>query len=162
MPLVVVGAQRGALVAAGLAVPDDAVFVGSCDDQALRALYAGARCLLCPSRTEGFGLPPLEAMLCGTPAVVAPAGAVPEVCRDAVLYADVDDPASWAQAIAALDPASLRARSMWDISGRASSLGPAPGPNCSTSSSLSATVHGEKRHEVAASPRLRDPAVLQW
>jgi len=115
VPLVVVGAQRGALVAAGLAVPDDAVFVGSCDDQALRALYAGARCLLCPSRTEGFGLPPLEAMLCGTPAVVAPAGAVPEVCRDAVLYADVDDPASWAQAIAALDPAGPLFASKVDV-----------------------------------------------
>ncbi|EZP81715.1 Mannosyltransferase [Novosphingobium resinovorum] len=104
VPLVVVGALRDALAAAGLAVPEDAIFVGPCGDAALRALYAGARCLLCPSRTEGFGLPPLEAMLCGTPAAVAPAGAMPEVCRDAVLYADVDDPASWAQAIAALDP----------------------------------------------------------
>ncbi|MFC0205265.1 glycosyltransferase family 4 protein [Novosphingobium soli] len=106
LPLVVVGATRSELAAQGLHPPPGTVFAGACDDAALRALYAHARCLLCPSRTEGFGLPPLEAMLCGTPAVVAPAGALPEVCRDAVLYADVDDPASWAQAVAALDPAS--------------------------------------------------------
>lgn len=111
VPLVVVGPTREALVSAGLSPPVGAIFVGPCEDAALRALYMGARCLLCPSRTEGFGLPPLEAMLCGTPVVVAPAGALPEVCRDAALYADVDDPASWAQAIAALDPAeSLFAR----------------------------------------------------
>jgi glycosyltransferase involved in cell wall biosynthesis len=111
LPLVIVGPSREALSAGGLAVPPGTVFAGPCDDGRLRALYEQARCLLCPSRTEGFGLPPLEAMLCGTPAVVAPAGALPEVCRDAVLYADVDDPASWAQAVAALDPAaSLFAR----------------------------------------------------
>lgn len=106
VPLVVVGTTRGALAAQGLTAPEGTIFAGKCDDARLRALYAQARCLLCPSRTEGFGLPPLEAMLCGTPAVVAPAGALPEVCRDAALYADVDDPASWAQAITALDPAS--------------------------------------------------------
>ncbi|MEE4451345.1 glycosyltransferase family 1 protein [Novosphingobium resinovorum] len=110
-PLVIVGAAREGLEAAGLAVPPDAVFAGKCDDAQLRALYEGARCLLCPSRTEGFGLPPLEAMLCGTPAIVAPAGALPEICRDAALYADVDDPGSWSRAIAALDPeAPLHAR----------------------------------------------------
>ncbi|MFT4055013.1 MAG: glycosyltransferase family 1 protein [Novosphingobium sp.] len=103
--LVVVGTSRDTLAGAGLTAPDDAIFVGPCDDAALRALYTGARCLLCPSRTEGFGLPPLEAMLCGTPVVVSPAGALPEVCRDAALYADVDDPESWASAITALDPA---------------------------------------------------------
>ena len=35
-------------------------------------------------------------MACGCPAVVAPAGAIPEVCRDAVSYADIDDPSAWA------------------------------------------------------------------
>lgn len=106
VPLVVVGATRAGLVAQGLDPPAGTVFAGACDDGRLRALYAGARCLLCPSRTEGFGLPPLEAMACGTPAVVAPAGALPETCRDAVLYADVDDPAAWEQAILALVPGS--------------------------------------------------------
>jgi glycosyltransferase involved in cell wall biosynthesis len=54
-----------------------------------------------PSRTEGFGLPPAEAMACGCPAVVAPSGAIPEVCADAALYADVDDPGQWVDAIRA-------------------------------------------------------------
>jgi len=106
VPLVIVGAERETLAAGGLNAPAGTMFAGKCDDARLRALYTHARCLLCPSRTEGFGLPPLEAMLCGTPAVVAPAGALPEVCRDAALYADVDDPASWARAITALAPAS--------------------------------------------------------
>ncbi|MGF7154562.1 glycosyltransferase family 4 protein [Novosphingobium gossypii] len=104
VPLVVVGEQREAFTGPGIEPPGDAIFMGKCDDSALSALYSNARCVLCPSRTEGFGLPPLEAMLCGTPAVVAPAGALPEVCRDAALYADVDDPDSWNRAIAALDP----------------------------------------------------------
>lgn len=104
LALVIVGERREAFAAAGMEPPADAIFVGKCDDAALRSLYGNARCVLCPSRTEGFGLPPLEAMLCGTPAVVAPAGALPEVCRDAALYADVDDPDSWNRAILALAP----------------------------------------------------------
>lgn len=106
IPLVILGTTAQQLAAQRIAPPPGTIFAGQCDDAQLRALYAQARCLLCPSRTEGFGLPPLEAMLCGTPAIVAPAGALPEVCRDAALYADVDDPASWAQAIVALDPNS--------------------------------------------------------
>lgn len=100
--LVIVGPPRAALEAAGLAPPADAVFAGPCDDAALRALYAGAEALLFPSRTEGFGLPPVEAMLCGCPVIAAPCGAVPEVCGDAARYADPDDPAAWRAALADL------------------------------------------------------------
>ncbi len=107
--LVVIGPDRHALHAAGLTPPPGTVFAGACDDAALRALYEGAYALLFPSRTEGFGLPPVEAMLCGCPAIVTPAGALPEVCRDAVLYADVDDPASWRQALSRLADPELRA-----------------------------------------------------
>ncbi|MEG8053197.1 glycosyltransferase [Sphingomonas aerolata] len=129
LQLVVVGADRAALDAAGLTPPTDAVFVGRCDDATLRALYMDAHAQVFPSRTEGFGLPPLEAMLCGCPAIVAPAGTIPEMCRDAVLYADVDDPAGWRQAIAALaDPVVRSAKRAagydraaafrWDSAGR--------------------------------------------
>ncbi len=110
--LVVIGPTRAALAAAGLRAPDDAAFVGGIDDAALRALYEDALCLLYPSRTEGFGLPPVEAMTCGCPVVAAPAGAIPEVCRDAVLYAGMDDAGDWSRAVAALaaDPTLRRAK----------------------------------------------------
>ncbi len=101
--LVVVGSHPDALRDAGLNPPADAVFTGRIDDSELRALYEGAHCLAFPSRTEGFGLPPVEAMLCGCPVVAAPAGAIPEICRDAVVYADVGDVAGWADAIGRVD-----------------------------------------------------------
>lgn len=123
--LVVVGPQRAVLEAAGLTPPPDAVFAGSCDDGVLRALYEGAAALLFPSRTEGFGLPPVEAMLCGCPVIAAPCGAVPEVCGEAARYADPDDPAAWRAALAGLPRAELvaagrmrAARYTWARAGR--------------------------------------------
>jgi glycosyltransferase involved in cell wall biosynthesis len=53
-------------------------------------LYRGARLFLFPSRYEGFGLPPLEAMACGTPVVATSTSSLPEVCGDAALFAPVD------------------------------------------------------------------------
>lgn len=100
--LVVVGSSRAVLLEAGLSPPPDAVFAGAVEDGELRALYETALCLLFPSRTEGFGLPPVEAMTCGCPVIAAPAGAIPEVCRDAILYADIFSPESWADQIAKL------------------------------------------------------------
>jgi glycosyltransferase involved in cell wall biosynthesis len=61
---------------------------GYLDKAALADLYRGAACLVLPSRYEGFGLPVLEAMACGTPVVVAPEPALREVAGDAALYAD--------------------------------------------------------------------------
>jgi glycosyltransferase involved in cell wall biosynthesis len=99
LKLVVVGVDREAHERSGMSVPADAVFTGKVDDRVLRALYEHALCLALPSRTEGFGLPPVEAMLLGCPAVVAPAGAMPEVCRDAACYADVDHADEWISTI---------------------------------------------------------------
>ena len=100
--LVVIGPDRQTLVSGGLTPPADAIFAGSVDDGELRALFERAACLVFPSKTEGFGLPPLEAMLCGCPAVVAPMGAIPETCADAALYAGIDDVSAWREAIRAL------------------------------------------------------------
>lgn len=121
MPLVVIGPSRTTLEAAGLRPPARTVFVGGVDDAALRALYEGAHCLLYPSRTEGFGLPPVEAMLFGCPVVAAPAGAIPEVCRDAVLYAGLDAVGDWVQGVRALGEPALRTEKI--AAGRARAAG---------------------------------------
>ncbi len=72
-------------------------------------LYAGAIALVCPSLAEGFGLPVLEAMACGTPVVCARAGALPEVAGDAALYVDPTDVRSIARGLEkVLEDESLR------------------------------------------------------
>lgn len=96
------GAGRGDFAALGHAAGANVVFAGRISDGELRGLIERALCLAFPSTTEGFGLPPLEAMRLGCPAVVAPCGALPEVCGDAALYAAPHDPADWARIIAQL------------------------------------------------------------
>lgn len=60
-------------------------------------LYAGAEVLVFPSLYEGFGLPPLEAMACGTPVIVSNVSSLPEVVRDAALLVDPYDVEGMAQ-----------------------------------------------------------------
>ncbi len=88
--------------------------LGRVDDATLAALYRGAACLVFPSRYEGFGLPAIEAMACSCPVVAASIPALREVCGEAALFVDPDDPAGFAEAVALLldDPprsAALRA-----------------------------------------------------
>jgi glycosyltransferase involved in cell wall biosynthesis len=54
----------------------------------LPALYSAASVFIFPSIYEGFGLPPLEAMACGTPVITSNAASLPEVCGDAAVYVD--------------------------------------------------------------------------
>lgn len=65
----------------------------------LPALYSGASVFVLPSHYEGFGLPVLEAMACGAPAIVADRASLPEIAGDAALRIDPGDSASLAQAI---------------------------------------------------------------
>jgi glycosyltransferase involved in cell wall biosynthesis len=79
------------------------------DDRA--ALLRGAAAFAYPSRYEGFGLPPLESMLAGTPVLTTTAGALPEVVGDAALLVPPDDTAALADGLRrVLTDEPLRAR----------------------------------------------------
>jgi glycosyltransferase involved in cell wall biosynthesis len=69
-------------------VRDSVVLTGYVPEADLPALYSGALCFVYPSYFEGFGLPPLEAMKCGAPAIVGNATSLPEVVGDAALQVD--------------------------------------------------------------------------
>lgn len=64
-------------------------------DDELAALIEDCLCLAFPSLTEGFGLPPVEAMARGCPVVISNCASMPEVCGTSALYAAPDDPAAW-------------------------------------------------------------------
>jgi glycosyltransferase involved in cell wall biosynthesis len=63
-------------------------FLGYVDDNDLPQLYSNAALFLFPSITEGFGIPPLEAMRCAIPVVAAHASCLPEVLGDAAIWVD--------------------------------------------------------------------------
>lgn len=71
-------------------------FVPSSD---LPALYAGARAFVFASKLEGFGMPPVEAMACGTPVIAAPNPPLPQVLGDAAQFARDDSPEALAAEI---------------------------------------------------------------
>ena len=63
------------------------------------AIYSGASLFVFPSLYEGFGLPPLEAMRCGTPVVCSNATSLPEVVGDAAISLDPNDTQAWVEAM---------------------------------------------------------------
>jgi glycosyltransferase involved in cell wall biosynthesis len=77
----------------------------------LLALYSAAEVFVWPSLYEGFGLPPLEAMACGTPVVSSDVSAMPEVLGDAPRYASPHDAGAFGEAVRGLldDPAARAA-----------------------------------------------------
>lgn len=100
LPLVVAGGPgEDQYRAAGWQPPAGTLFTGFVSDAQLRALYEGAAVFVFPSLTEGFGLPPVEAMHCACPVVAARAGAIPEVCGDAAVLVEMDRPEAYREAI---------------------------------------------------------------
>jgi alpha-1,3-rhamnosyl/mannosyltransferase len=104
------------------------VLTGAVADDHLAAIYSGARALVFPSDDEGFGLPPVEALACGTPVVACDVPALREVLGDRATFVDSDDlPALIAAAISAQRPAPPppdwtwqdAARATWDVYERA-------------------------------------------
>ena len=74
-------------------------YLGYVDRDVLKTLYYGCTLFCYPSRYEGFGLPPLEAMTCGKAVVVSNATSLPEVVGDAGVLVDPDNVQGWSTAI---------------------------------------------------------------
>jgi glycosyltransferase involved in cell wall biosynthesis len=91
-------------------VRDDILLPGFVPDNLLPAIYSAAGVFAFPSLYEGFGLPILEAMACGTPVVASRASCLPEVAEGASVLVDPDDAEELADALAqTLTDESLRA-----------------------------------------------------
>lgn len=80
----------------------DVVFIGHVKEQDKAIVYSSAGLFAFPSRYEGFGLPPLEAMACGTPVICSSTGSLPEVVGEGGLLLDPSDSFAWTRAIASL------------------------------------------------------------
>lgn len=77
----------------------DVTFAGLVTDSDLAALYHAADCFVYPSLYEGFGLPVLEAMACGTPVITSNVTSIPEVAGDAAVLVDPADTQALARAL---------------------------------------------------------------
>ncbi|MCK4315860.1 MAG: glycosyltransferase family 4 protein, partial [Anaerolineae bacterium] len=75
------------------------ILPGYVPDEDLPAIYAGAQALVLPSLYEGFGLPVLEAMACGTPVTCSDTSSLPEIAGDAALHFDPDSVESLTDAL---------------------------------------------------------------
>lgn len=93
-----------------LGLEDTVRLLGYVPDEDLPALYRAADVFVFPSLYEGFGLPPLEAMACGTPVICSNTSSLPEVVGDAGILVDPLDVEAWSAALARLlADAGLRA-----------------------------------------------------
>jgi len=92
-----------------LGLEDRVIFTGYVPDEDLPAIYSAADLFVFPSLYEGFGLPVLEAMACGTPVVCSNTSSLPEVAGDAALLVDPTD----VRALAGAMERALRDEILW-------------------------------------------------
>lgn len=100
--LVVAGGGGQIFAAETLASAANVFPLGRVEDDDLALLFEQALCLAFPSRTEGFGLPIVEAMAWGCPVLSSNTASMPEVCGNAALLAPPDEPRRWLEEIARL------------------------------------------------------------
>jgi glycosyltransferase involved in cell wall biosynthesis len=116
VPLVLVGGREESIAGPLADARRDGLdvrIVPTLEDELLWPMLAGASVFAFPSRYEGFGLPPLEAMSLGVPVVTTTVGSLPEVVGDAAETLDPDDDEEFGAAVARLlsDPVLARERS---------------------------------------------------
>ncbi len=117
-PLVIAGGVAPGVRAAGLAPRRGLQLLGRVSDGELRALYDGALAFLWPPLSEGFGIPPLEAMALGVPVAASRTSAMPEVLGDAPDWFDPLDENDMAEAIVRMITLSGPARAAMVERGR--------------------------------------------
>lgn len=93
------GAETIRAAAASAIHAKDILFLGFVPDADLPHLYRAARAMIYPSLFEGFGLPPVEAMACGTPVISSTRGALAEVVASSALVIDPENPQDMANAM---------------------------------------------------------------
>jgi glycosyltransferase involved in cell wall biosynthesis len=113
LKIAVAGISDARVFNAGEASPaaDNIIWLGRLSDDELAALLMDSFCLAFPSFTEGFGLPPLEAMTLGCPVIATDRASLPEICEGAALFASPTDGEAWFQQFVRLRGSeSLRAQ----------------------------------------------------
>ena len=130
MPIVLVNHSNSAYVERAKLLQVHLQVLGFVSDDALHALYSAASVVWFPSRYEGFGLPIIEAMACGTPVVASNSSSIPEIAGNAAVLVDGGDAPSHidaleglltdssAQSEFALAGKQRAARFTWDASAR--------------------------------------------
>jgi glycosyltransferase involved in cell wall biosynthesis len=97
--LVVVGQQHGTFADADVPTADSVHYLGYVDEQDMVPLLTGAAALVYTSLYEGFGLPPLEAIACGTPALVSDIPVLRETGQGQPVYLPTGEVDAWARAM---------------------------------------------------------------
>lgn len=92
-----------------LGLAGQVIVTGYVPEAELPALYSAAACFAYPALYEGFGLPPLEAMACGSPVVASDSACLPEILGDGALLVDARDPGALAEALQAVLASPARA-----------------------------------------------------